>query len=83
MTQWDAPNQQTVRADESAPWDEGTGGDPGDVIGEQSTEPEGERLDAMTKAELLGEAEARGLEADAGMTKAEIRAVLETSEQAV
>jgi hypothetical protein len=25
-TQYDAPNQQVVRADGSAPWDEGTGG---------------------------------------------------------
>jgi hypothetical protein len=25
-TVWDAPNQQVVRPDESAPWDEGTGG---------------------------------------------------------
>ena len=75
MSQYDAPNQQVVRPDGSAPWDEGDGG--------SASQTEAERLDAMTKAELLGEAEARGLEADAGMTKAEIRAVLATSEQAV
>ena len=27
---WDAPNQQVVRADESPPWEEGTGGEPGE-----------------------------------------------------
>jgi hypothetical protein len=27
-TMWDAPNQQVVRGDQSAPWDEGQGGSP-------------------------------------------------------
>jgi hypothetical protein len=73
--QYDNPNQEVVRADGSGPADEGDGG--------SVPESEAERLDAMTKAELLGEAEARGLQADAGMTKADLRALLETSEEAV
>ena len=28
---WSAPNQQVVREDESGPWDEGTGGEPGEL----------------------------------------------------
>ena len=40
-TMWDAPNQQVVRADESPPWEEGTGGeapdppDPPDAAGRE------------------------------------------------
>jgi hypothetical protein len=72
--QYDAPNQQVVRADGSGPADQGEGG---------SAQPtESERLDAMTKAELLEEADARGVEADSTMTKAEIRSALDAPETA-
>jgi len=39
-TVWDAPNQQTVRADESPPWAEGTGGEPGEPVPAPVEEPE-------------------------------------------
>jgi hypothetical protein len=68
-TLWDAPNQQVVRADESTPWDEGTGGTPG--AAEQND------LDAMTKDELLAYAEEHGVEANTSMTKADIRAAID------
>jgi hypothetical protein len=71
----DAPNQQVVRADGSGPADEGGGG--------SAPESEAERLDRLTKAELLDEAAARGVEADAAMTKAEIRAALEAPQNGV
>ena len=74
--QYDAPNQQVVRGDGSAPWDEGTGG--GEDVG-QGAAPEGDDqpgVDDMSKAELLDEAEARGVDVDASMTKAEIRAAI-------
>ena len=67
-TLWDAPNQQVIRADESPHWEEGTGGGPG----VEPTNP----LDAMTKAELIEEAEARGIDVDPTATKAEIREAL-------
>jgi len=73
MTEWDAPNQQVVRADQSAPWEEGTGGaapEPG------PTENGGGdvALDAMTKAELLAYAQSIGVSpANNDMTKDEIR----------
>ena len=70
--QYDAPNQQVVRADGSAPWDEGAGGG-----GDAAPPPDGDGLDAMSKSELLDEAQARGVDADASMTKAEIREALE------
>jgi hypothetical protein len=38
-TVWDAPNQQTVRPDESPPWEEGTGGVAGEPK-EPAEEPE-------------------------------------------
>jgi len=67
---WYAPNQQAVRADGSGPAEEGTGGnDTGDA-------PEVE-LASMTKAQLLEEAAARGVEADDSMTKAQITEALE------
>jgi hypothetical protein len=62
---WYAPNQQAVRADGSGPAEEGDGG--------SADEPETPSLDQMTKDELLAEAEARGVDADASMTKAQIR----------
>ena len=40
---WDAPNQQVVRADESPPWEEGTGG------GEAGPGGGPPSLDSMTK----------------------------------
>jgi len=63
-----APNQQVVRQDGSGPAEEGTGGDAGPV---ETTESD--PLDAMTKAQLLDEAAARGVDVDESMTKAEIR----------
>lgn len=70
-TQWDAPNQQVVRPDQSAPWDEGEGGSGAE------RDAGGDPLDAMTKDELLAEAEARGVTANSGMTKAEIREAID------
>jgi hypothetical protein len=71
---WYAPNQQSVRGDESGPAEEGEGGteriDPEPVEDLLSEEAD---LDAMTKAELIDEAEARGIDVDPTATKAEIR----------
>jgi hypothetical protein len=64
----DAPNQQVVRPDGSGPADEGEGG--------STAEAEANPLDSMTKAELIEEAESRGIELDATATKAEIREAL-------
>ena len=72
--QYDNPNQEVVRADGSGPADEGSGG--------SAPESESERLDRMTKAELLDEATSRGLEVDATRTKAEIRSALEAPQEA-
>lgn len=67
---YDAPNQQAVRPDGSAPWEEGDGG--------AAAEPEPEKdLGSMTKAQLLEEADARGVDADDSMTKAQILEALE------
>jgi hypothetical protein len=74
--QWDAPNQQVVRDDASAPWDEGTGGEatpPGERAAEEPT------LDTMTKAQLLEHAEGLGLDVDDSMTKADIKAEIEAN----
>ena len=65
---YDAPNQQVVRPDGSGPGDEGTGGSVAD--------PEDDGLDAMTKDELLAEADARGVDASSSMTKDEIKAAI-------
>ena len=66
---WDAPNQQVVRDDHSAPWEEGTGGTPSPP--ERSSA--GGELDDMTKDELLAYATDRGVTpANAGMTKAQL-----------
>jgi hypothetical protein len=73
-TVWDNPNQQVVRADQSGPGDEGTGGSP--------PEGGGNPLDAMTKDDLLAYANANGIEANAAMTKAEIRAAIDAAEAA-
>ncbi len=77
MTDMYAPNQQVVREDGSGPAEEGTGGDPGDPTPHQT---DAERLDAMTKAQLVEEAAARGVEVDAAWTKAEIRSALDAPE---
>jgi hypothetical protein len=73
---WYAPNQQAVRGDESGPAEEGEGGveriDPEPL---EPGEPEPD-LDAMTKAELIDEAAARGIDVDPTATKAEIREAL-------
>ena len=69
-TDWYAPNQQAVRADGSGPAEEGDGGS-------SAPEPEsGDGLDAMTKDELLAEAQARGVEVNSSMTKDEIKAAI-------
>lgn len=63
MTDWYAPNQQAVREGEQGPAAEEVG------VEEQQVDP----LDAMTKAELIDEAESRGIDVDPTATKAEIR----------
>jgi hypothetical protein len=65
--QWDAPNQQVVRADQSAPWEEGSGGEPPEVA---------PTLDEMTKAQLLTYAAEHDIQVDETMSKAEIRAAI-------
>lgn len=84
-TVWDAPNQQVVRPDSSAPWDEGDGGESGTPVEEPQPEPQQEELpqaqpyeeqdelDEMTKDELLAKAQDLGVvPANAAMTKAEL-----------
>jgi hypothetical protein len=76
MTVWDAPNQQVVREDQSAPWDEGTGGVVVEAAEEEAAAEEaGEpTLDEMTKAELIEYAQSRGISpANNDMTKQELR----------
>ena len=78
-TTWYAPNQQAVRADESGPAEEGTGGDPGAGTMEMPetqapAEAAAADLDAMTKEELLSHARSLGVSpANATMTKDELR----------
>ena len=88
-TTWDAPNQQVVREDQSAPWDEGTGGTPGtpetqassDASEETTETEEAEDLDAMTKDELLDYARSIGASpANASMTKDELRDAIDEVE---
>jgi hypothetical protein len=68
---WDAPNQQVVRDDHSAPWEEGTGGDT-DV---PTATGGGDDLDAMTKDDLLAYAQGLGVSpANASMNKADLLA---------
>lgn len=66
---YDAPNQQVVRPDGSAPWEEGEGG--------SAPEPPVNELDAMTKDQLLGYAAGHGVDVDASMSKADIRAAID------
>jgi hypothetical protein len=85
---WDAPNQQAVRDDQSAPWDEGSGGTPGpsaeELAERQQAAPAAEEqpdLDSMTKDQLLSYAQSKGISpANASMTKDEIRASIEDAE---
>lgn len=72
-TVWDNPNQQVVRADESAAWDEGTGGATEAFTAGSSTVD----LDAMTKDQLLAYAEQLGLSVDSTMLKSEVRAAID------
>jgi len=68
MSTYDAPNQQVVRPDGSAPWEEGSGGSGSQVA-------VADELDGMTKDELLERAQELGVTpANAGMTKDELRA---------
>jgi len=79
-TVWDAPNQQVVRRDASAPWDEGDGGEPGPndpqtPVDETTSGPD---LDVMTKDELLAYGQSLGITPmNAGMAKDEIRAAID------
>jgi hypothetical protein len=80
-TVWDAPNQQVVRADQSHPAQEGTGGTGRqDVPETASDETTGEQtdLDGMTKAELLEYARSLDVSpANNDMTKEELRAAVD------
>ena len=75
-TVWDAPNQQAVRADESPPWQEGTGGTDGggtEPVTPSETASDGDDLDKMTKVDLLALAKERGVSpANNDMTKQEL-----------
>jgi len=75
-TVWDAPNQQAVRADQSPPWEEGTGGTSEDVEVvpvASETASDGDDLDRMTKVDLLALAKERGVSpANNDMTKQEL-----------
>ena len=85
QTLWDAPNQQVVRADESPPWEEGTGGEvpePPDPPDPPTVPPEGNGeeeipVSEMTKQQLLKHAEKLGLDLDDTLTKAEIREAID------
>jgi len=83
-TVWDAPNQQTVREDQSAPWDEGTGGVPGQgtvtvtETGAVVEQKSGDELESMTKAELLEHARELGVSpANNDMSKDELREAID------
>jgi hypothetical protein len=72
MTEWDAPNQQVVRADQSPPWEEGTGGSAAEPKTNGDTPSE---LDEMTKDQLLEYAQELGVSpANAAMSKGDLRA---------
>ena len=79
----DAPNQQVVRPDGSAPWEEGEGGssqpEGTPTQAEEPAEvPAGEDYAAMTKADLISLAQSRGISpANNDMTKDELIAALE------
>jgi hypothetical protein len=72
---YDAPNQQVVRPDGSAPWEEGDGGSGGEQPEPHTDGGGSPGLDAMSKDELLAYAQQLGVSpANAGMTKDELRA---------
>jgi hypothetical protein len=75
-TLWDAPNQQVVRPDQSAPWDEGTGGseNASPKAVDESNEP---TLDEMTKNQLLAYADDHGIDVDQSSSKADIRTAID------
>jgi hypothetical protein len=74
---WDAPNQQVVRADQSPPWEEGTGGEEVEPS-PTATGTDRPDLDAMTKDELLEQAQSLGAKpANNAMTKDELRAAID------
>jgi hypothetical protein len=82
-TLWDAPNQQVVRDDASPPWQEGTGGDPGEPVTAAAAggPPPAAHLDGLTKAELLDYAREIGVQpANNDMTKDELRAGIDAAE---
>jgi hypothetical protein len=69
--QYDAPNQQVVRADGSAPWDEGTGGGepppeapveqpPPEAPVEPPVEPEQGKGSSSSKSSSSGKASSKG-----------------------
>jgi hypothetical protein len=73
---YDAPNQEVVGV--GPPWVEGDGGG-AEVEPTETGQPENP-LDAMTKDELLAEAQRMGLSpANAAMTKDELRAAIEAA----
>ena len=74
----DAPNQQVVRPDASGPADEGGGGSASESAADGNGAADGEPdLDSMTKDQLLEEAQSRGLDVNAAMTKGEIRTAID------
>jgi len=74
--QFDDPNREAVGLEPS--WAEGSGGSDTSAGGGPAPEGNGADLDAMTKDQLLAEAQSRGLSpANAGMTKDELRAVID------
>jgi hypothetical protein len=80
--QWDAPNQQVVRPDQSAPWEEGNGGSQSLTAEQWSEQPAS--LDEMTKAQLLEHAQQLGISpANAAMSKEELRAAIDEHEAVV
>jgi hypothetical protein len=72
VTLWDAPNQQVVRDDHSAPWEEGTGGT--ESPPDDDPEP---TVQEMTKAQLLAYAVDHDIDVDESLTKAELREAIE------
>ena len=82
---WDAPNQQVVRPDQSHPSEEGSGGEPGELVTTRETDQsqatgETSQLDSMTKDELIAYAQERGISpANAAMNKAELVASIEAA----
>ena len=77
MSIYDAPNQEVVRPDGSAPWEEGSGGSEHPAPEPQALE-EPTDLDELSKDELLELARERGIKpANAAMSKDELRQAVE------